>query len=141
MGSITRELALKERTDSHQDWINGHVAKRNAAILSYLAANDNPETVHTASTIANRAAELVGGDRDRQHGQKEDNFRRIAEVWNAYLSIRREPGAALDAVDVGHMMALMKIARTQSGALNVDDYVDGVGYIACAGEIAVRKAA
>lgn len=93
----------------------------------------------TAANIATKAAELVGGDRDRQHGAKEDNFRRIADVWNAYLGIRRTDGP-LSAVDVGHMMALMKIARTQSGALNVDDYVDGAGYLACAGEIAASAA-
>lgn len=90
----------------------------------------------TASGIASRAAELVGGDRDRQHGQKSDNFMRIATMWSAYLSIRKDQSAPLSAVDVGHMMAAMKLARTQSGALNIDDYVDGAGYLACAGEIA-----
>ena len=92
----------------------------------------------TASEIAARASDLVGGDRDRQHGQKSDNFERIATMWNAYLAIRRHPDAQLTAVDVGHMMAAMKLARTQSGALNVDDYIDGAGYLACAGEIAQR---
>lgn len=89
-----------------------------------------------AVDIAGKAASLVGGDRDRQHGAKHDNFRRIAGVWNAWLSIRKEPSAPLDAHDVGCMMALMKLARTQSGALNVDDYVDACGYAACAGEVA-----
>jgi hypothetical protein len=90
----------------------------------------------TATEITTRAGNLVGGDRDRQHGSKRDNFARIAAMWNAYLSIRRDRDAPLDATDVGHMMAAMKLARTQSGALNIDDYVDGVGYMACAGEIA-----
>lgn len=89
-----------------------------------------------AVDIAGKAASLVGGDRDRQHGAKHDNFRRIAGVWNAWLSIRKDPSAPLDAHDVGCMMALMKLARTQSGALNVDDYVDACGYAACAGEVA-----
>lgn len=92
------------------------------------------EAPRTASAIAARASELVGGDRDRQHGKKRDNFENIAAVWNAYLNIRR--GDELDGTDVGHMMALMKIARTQSGSLNIDDYVDGAGYMACAGEVA-----
>lgn len=93
-------------------------------------------TTTTAAGIASRAAELVGGDRDRQHGQKSDNFMRIATMWGAYLGIRRDRDAPLNAVDVGHMMSLLKTARTQSGAFNPDDYVDGVGYLACAGEIA-----
>ncbi len=95
----------------------------------------------TAASIAVRAADLVAGDRDRQHGQKVENFARIAALWSAYLAIRREPLRPCLAVDIGHMMALMKVARTQSGALNVDDYVDGVGYLACAGEIAQAGAA
>ena len=90
----------------------------------------------TAGEIALKAAELVSGDRDRQHGAKADNFGRIAAVWNAYLSIRRDPTAPLDAADVGIMMAYMKGARTQSGAHNPDDYIDMCGYSACAGEIA-----
>lgn len=90
-----------------------------------------------AHEIAAKAAELVGGDRDRQHGSKLDNFERIASMWNAYLSIRREPGAPLDAVDVGHMMVAMKLARTQSGAVNVDDWLDMAGYASCAGEVAL----
>lgn len=95
-----------------------------------------PANPRRAVDIAGRAASLVGGDRDRQHGAKHDNFRRIAGVWNAWLAIRKEPAAPLDAHDVGCMMALMKLARTQSGALNVDDYVDACGYAACAGEVA-----
>ena len=83
-----------------------------------------------------RAAEPVSGDRDRQHGAKKANFDRIASCWNGYLAARREPAAPLDATDIGHMMVVMKIARTQSGAVNVDDYVDAAGYAACAGEIA-----
>jgi hypothetical protein len=91
-----------------------------------------------ASDICARASELVSGDRDRQHGQKAMNFARIAVMWGTYLAIRRDPDAPLDAVDAGHMMALMKIARTQSGDLNMDDYVDAVGYLSCAGEISSR---
>lgn len=91
-----------------------------------------------AHEIAARAAELVGGDRDRQHGQKYDNFRRIADVWNAYLGIRRDPAKPLAPEEVGHMMAMMKIARTQSGDFNIDDYIDLCGYGACAGEIALQ---
>lgn len=110
------------------------------AIASELDAEAAGVAVDTlprrAVDIAGKAASLVGGDRDRQHGAKHDNFRRIAGVWNAWLAIRKEPAAPLDAHDVGCMMALMKLARTQSGALNVDDYVDACGYAACAGEVA-----
>jgi len=81
-----------------------------------------------------RAGELVGGDRAATHGDKHRNFSNIAALWNAFIAAKN--GAALDASDVGIMMTLLKIARTQSGAVNADDYIDAVGYIACSAEIA-----
>jgi hypothetical protein len=80
-----------------------------------------------------KAGGLVGGDRAEQHGDKQKNFANIASLWNAYLQSKN--GALINAVDVGYMMALLKIERTQSGAFNYDDAVDAIGYIACAGEI------
>ncbi len=87
-----------------------------------------------ATDICTRAAELVGGDRDRQHGVKRQNFANIAALWSAWLSIRGV-NIRLDEHDVGQMMSLMKKARTQTGDVNIDDYIDDAGYTACAGEI------
>ena len=36
-------------------------------------------------------------------------------------------------------MTLLKIARSQAGDHNIDDYIDGVGYQAIAGEIASKR--
>lgn len=90
-----------------------------------------------ASDIAKKAAELVSGDRDRQHGDKTKNFDNIAKLWNAYLEVAgKRTGRPLDARDVGNMMALLKVARQFSGEFNADDFIDAVGYVCCAGEIA-----
>lgn len=95
----------------------------------------------TATGIAARASELVGGDRDRQHGAKVDNFQRIATVWDAWLKVRKDPAAPLGPHDVAIMMSFLKAARTQSGAFNSDDAIDHCGYAACAGEIQAALAA
>lgn len=79
---------------------------------------------------------MVGGERERQHGDKLANFGRIAELWNAWLKIRRDPVSELTAEDIGHMLGLLKKARTQSGDFNGDDYLDDIGYAACTLEIA-----
>lgn len=92
--------------------------------------------VMQASDIASKAAELVGGERNKQHGAKLDNFNKIANMWNAWLKTRRNPEEALNAHDVGIMMVLLKVARTECGVLNMDDYTDMAGYAACAGEVA-----
>ena len=89
-----------------------------------------------ATDICALAADLVGGDRARQNGDKRENFQAIASLWNAYLGWRLSDGCGLTPQDVALMMALMKIARTKGGAFNIDDYVDLAGYAGCAGEVA-----
>jgi len=54
-----------------------------------------------ATDIATKAAELIGGDRAEQHGDKFKTFANIASLWNAYLSIRPNPEAPISAADVG----------------------------------------
>lgn len=75
------------------------------------------------------AASLVSGDRAKKHGDAQENHDKIAKLWSAYL------GKNLDAHDVACLMALLKIARTQTGATNPDDYIDICGYAAIAGEL------
>jgi hypothetical protein len=41
---------------------------------------------------------------------------------------------------VANLMEGLKIARRYTGKFNADDYIDGCGYSACAGEIAARLA-
>ena len=94
-----------------------------------------------AAEILQTAAGIVGGARANTHGDVVSNHTRIATMWNAYLAIRQEPAAPLDAHDAALMMALLKIARTQLGAYNPDDGIDHVGYAACAAEIAARMEA
>lgn len=82
-----------------------------------------------AEEVCKRAAELVSGDRQRQHGDKKENFANIAALWSAWLGIDLEPS------DVAALMLLMKLARTQSGTFNQDDYVDMAGYSGCMAEV------
>jgi hypothetical protein len=89
-----------------------------------------------ASEILTTAAGYVSGDRESTHGPKERNHHNIAALWDAYLRIRRDPSVPLTPLDVLHMMVLLKVARTQLGALNMDDYIDMAGYAGCAGEVA-----
>lgn len=90
-----------------------------------------------AQQIVETAANLVSGDRARTHGDKTDNHQRIAAVWNGILSAAgKQPKQPLNAHDVANLMEGMKIARRYAGSFNVDDYIDGAGYAAVAGEIA-----
>jgi hypothetical protein len=88
----------------------------------------------TAAEILTRAASLVSGERDRQHGAKAQNFQNIANVWNALLG--DQITRPITAAQVGVLMAGLKLARTMSGSFNVDDAIDCAGYVACFAEIA-----
>ncbi len=88
----------------------------------------------SSSLILHQAAKLVDGDRDNQHGNKHDNFRNIATMWNAYINTMKHP-LKLQSKDVAKMMVLLKLARTQTGNFNEDDYVDMAGYTGCAAEL------
>lgn len=93
-----------------------------------------------AHEIAAKAAELVAGERDRVHGAKAKNFGDIAALWSAYLR-RAFPDIPRDLQphEAATMMELMKIARRLTGEHNIDDYIDGSGYAACAGELASAR--
>ena len=68
----------------------------------------------TASRCLASADALINGPRAESYGPVEDNHDRIAAVWNAWLSIRREPADPLTAHDALIMMMLMKMARLKT---------------------------
>jgi len=88
-----------------------------------------------AADLLQTASQLVSETRAATHGDAHANHWNIARLWNAFLSIRPEPAVPLSPRDVAMMMALLKIARTQLGDHNPDDYVDAAGYIAIAQEV------
>jgi ribosomal protein L20 len=83
----------------------------------------------------NQAKECVTKDRQNTYGSPENNFGRIANLWNAYLNIPYQ----ITSVDVAVMMALLKVARiahgVQNGVQHEDNFIDGCGYFACACEL------
>jgi hypothetical protein len=82
--------------------------------------------------LLTQASQLVSDTRAATHGDAHRNHWNIARLWNAFLSIRPEPADPLSPRDVALMMALLKVARTQLGDHNADDYVDAAGYVAIA---------
>ncbi len=124
---------------------SGNVATARCAPISE-AAEERMQTTGPieapAAAICRTAHELVGGDRARTHGDKVENHANIARLWNAYL-VNKHPSApphvpVIEPRDVALMMALLKVARTQHGAFNLDDYIDLAGYAGVAGEIAQK---
>ena len=87
----------------------------------------------TRSEILDTAKVYVTQDRAAQHGDAERNFGLIAVYWSAHLD------ANVTAADVAVMMTLLKLARLKASPDNMDNWVDGCGYLACGGEIAAGE--
>ena len=83
--------------------------------------------------ILAKAKQCVCGEREGQYGSPENNFKRIASLWSAYMD------HDYTATDVAMMMALLKIARIKTGTATEDSFVDLAGYAACGGEITTEK--
>ena len=79
----------------------------------------------------NQAKECVTKDRQNTYGSPENNFKRIAKLWDAYLDLPYK----ITAVDVAVMLALLKVARIGSGNSHADNWVDLAGYAACGCEL------
>lgn len=82
--------------------------------------------------ILHAAEGCVCGQREQDYGKPENNFKRIADLWEAYTGHKYTP------VDVAIMLALLKVARIGSGRHHEDNFVDGCGYFALAGELAAE---
>lgn len=67
------------------------------------------------------AADIIDG-KSETHGEPERNFENIAEKWSDYL------GVNIDPVDVAEMMIRLKLARSETGNFNEDDYRDLISY-------------
>ena len=87
--------------------------------------------------ILSTAIQYSTKDRAATHGNAEDNFDNVADLWSWWLHGREI--YAINGFDVGIMMALFKIARIKGNIGYLDNYVDGAAYLALAGEIACME--
>lgn len=85
--------------------------------------------------ILEKAKTCVCGSREEDYGSPEDNFKAIAEMWNAFTRT-----SMFTAEKVAAMLSCVKLARIGTGRYKEDNWVDLAGYAACGGEIASRAA-
>ena len=89
--------------------------------------------------ILEKTKKLVSESRHDKHGDKVINHENIARLWTSYLQNKFKLNLVLLPEDVACLMSLLKLARTQAGKFNLDDYIDACGYAAIAGEIANKR--
>ena len=89
--------------------------------------------------ILEKTKKLVSESRHDKHGDKVINHENISRLWTSYLQNKFKLNLVLLPEDVACLMTLLKLARTQAGKFNLDDYIDACGYIAISGEIANKR--
>ena len=87
--------------------------------------------------VLDEAKKCVLKDRNSTYGKPEDNFKRIAILWEAYDQIR-QPGPETP-IDVSIKMILIKVARLAHNPTHKDSWVDTAGYAACGAGIALAE--
>ena len=90
------------------------------------------------ASILDEAREYITKDRNSSYDEPENNFSRIAMLWNAYL-LGKNIEAQIGPHDVAILMALMKIGRLAFNPQSRDQWVDAAGYMACGAEIALSE--
>ena len=82
------------------------------------------------------AAEAAVKDREGSYGSPQENFERIAKLWNVILAGKLGEEHEISASDVAMMMVAIKLARLIETPDHKDSAIDLAGYAALLAEIA-----
>ena len=95
----------------------------------------------TRESILDAAKKCVCGQREEDYGSPEDNFKRIAYLWEIYLCEKCIPSQVVNLApeDVAAMLCLLKVARIMGCGEKADNWIDLAGYAACGGELQFRE--
>ncbi len=85
-----------------------------------------------SENILKQAIDIVI-DRQGSYDAPEDNFKRIADFWNTYLT-NKPKHDKIDSSDVAIMMILMKVARI-TFSYKEDSAIDIAGYAQCLSQV------
>ena len=95
----------------------------------------NEETTTNESTTLRvealrEAARIISGERNKQYGGPEENFERIAKIWEIIF------GIPVSNEYVAMAMVAVKVARYASkSGYQPDTWIDIAGYAACGYEV------
>jgi Domain of unknown function (DUF6378) len=99
------------------------------------------DSIERKSACLDAAKAAVCGERALNYDTPEDNFRRIATLWNAWFQVRKEPyEVRLAPWEVAIMMDLMKSARLANNPEHQDSWIDKAGYASCGADITGKGA-
>ena len=98
------------------------------------SGNEETQTTNESTTLRvealREAARIISGERNKQYGGPEENFERIAKIWEIIF------GIPVSNEDVAMAMVAVKVARYASkSGYQPDTWIDIAGYAACGYEV------
>lgn len=78
-----------------------------------------------------RAQKLICGDRQRDYGDKLQNFAQTAMIWTGIVAHKLSPGQTITPEDVCLMMIGLKMSRLAKSPDHKDSVLDIAGYTGC----------
>jgi hypothetical protein len=84
-----------------------------------------------APTMLEQADAIISGDRQRDYGDKLQNFSQIAMLWQGTLATVLAPNAAITPELVAMCMIQVKLARLAKSPDHFDSLMDVAGYAGC----------
>lgn len=93
-------------------------------------AEPEPETEQEVPMLI-RAEKLINGQRQKDYGDKLQNFAQIAMLFQGVLATKLAPTERITAEDVALLMMQVKIARLAKSPDHRDSILDVAGYAGC----------
>lgn len=95
-----------------------------------------PKKAATAQTteelsLLQQAHNLINGGRQRDYGNKLQNFAQTAMIWQGILAHKLQPGQTITPEDVGLLMIGLKMSRLAKTPDHQDSILDIAGYAGC----------
>jgi hypothetical protein len=98
-----------------------------------------PKVKNIRAEVLDAAGKAVNGSRDVAYDKPENNFKRIANLWNAHLLnrgiITEADSVIISPGDVAIMLGLVKDGRLAGNMGHLDSWIDKAGYAACGAEV------
>lgn len=107
--------------------------------VSYEDIGKNPDYIPKTDILA-EADRTIHGPREKEYGNKRQNFTQIAMIWQGLLAPKLLPNSRITPEDVGLLMIAVKMARLAKSPDHRDSILDIAGYAGCIDELQLQRA-
>jgi hypothetical protein len=110
---------------------NKPMTRKQLAAMQTAQAEEADGVERRNPSLLERADAIINGDRQRDYGDKLQNFSQIAMLWQGTLATKLAPDVAITPEDVALCMIQVKIARLAKTPDHEDSILDVAGYAGC----------